>query len=95
MNSKHHPHRLPDWSDIEVIAKELRNALDNLDDERNAEEPIPNIRIKIARAIATMRADKKVAQLVTTKWRNRPNYASRELIRDLIYFTEPPALEVC
>lgn len=91
---KHHPYRLPEWSDIDVITKELRYALDNLDGEEGVEDSIPNIRIKIARAIATMRADKKVAQLVTKKWRNRPEYTRRELIRELIYYTEPPALEV-
>lgn len=94
MNAKHHPDTLPDWSDIEVITKELRYAMDNIDAGESVDESIPNIRVKIARAIATMRADKKVAQLVTRKWRERPEYTRRNLIRELIYYTEPPVLEV-
>lgn len=90
MNSINLRPEMPEWPDIKMITKDLTYALDTI--EKNGEDTL-NLRINIARAIASMRAEKKVDSTLRTLSR-MPDLREQEALRDLVYYTEPPVHEV-
>lgn len=81
---------MPEWPDIKMITKDLTYALDTIESDK---EDTLNLRINIARAIASMRAEKKVDTTIRTISR-KLDFRKQEAIRQLVYYTEPPVLEV-
>ena len=54
---------IPDWHDIDFITRDLLSILDLM--EENQDDNPPNIRVKIARAIANMRDEKAYDEVST------------------------------
>ncbi|MFX0099363.1 MAG: hypothetical protein ACFFCS_07250 [Candidatus Hodarchaeota archaeon] len=90
MNSINLRPEMPEWPDIKMITKDLTYALDTIESDK---EDTLNLRINIARAIASMRAEKKVDTTIRTISR-KLDFRKQEAIRQLVYYTEPPVLEV-
>ena len=90
MNSMNLRPEMPEWPDIKMITKDITYALDTIEP---GEDDTINLRINIARAIASMRAEKKVDSTLRTLSR-KPDFRKQEAIRHLVYYTEPPVMEV-
>ncbi|MHA1679692.1 MAG: hypothetical protein ACTSUE_01710 [Promethearchaeota archaeon] len=84
------PPRVPEWEDINDIIKHLQYALDTLDDGL---DDALIMRARIARTIATMRAEKSIEQAID-KIFGFGDAGEGRLYENLILYHEPPFLGI-
>lgn len=84
------PPRVPEWDDINDIVKHLQYALDTIDE---GHEDAFLMRARIARAIATMRAEKSIEQAID-KLFGFEDTGVKRTYENLILYHEPPFLGI-
>ncbi|MHA1371686.1 MAG: hypothetical protein ACTSRA_18450, partial [Promethearchaeota archaeon] len=71
---------IPEWDSIKIITEDLKNVLDNFVDDGT---PIPVMRVRLARAIAEMRAEKGIEERRKSAAIHDPYHAIREMTNNV------------
>ncbi|MHA1681749.1 MAG: hypothetical protein ACTSUE_12130 [Promethearchaeota archaeon] len=72
MHEQHSNSSVPDWENINFITEDLKEVLDNFSDDS---EPIPSMKVRLARVIAQMRDERGMEDRFVKQSQNQTTFS--------------------